>query len=248
MPTQLARRLVKGAMRRYINLMDKVISRYVGGESSPAFFDANRTYPQLLNIDANYQQIRGELAALLPRTEAMGLVHETINGHPEVKGWRVLYIYVRGMHRFPNQEHFPHTIAVLDSIPNVVDAWFSALEPGKSIPAHRGIYRGFLRYHTAFKVPASNPPRIRVKDEFYTWKEGESVMFDDRHEHEVYNESDETRLVMIVDVMRPLPWFLHMFNVVAINFLRRMLIEPAIKGGSLGIKGDVWEAQRLAGV
>ncbi len=223
--------------------MDRVITRYVGGDAAPAFYDARQTWPALLDIDRNYAAIQRELEVLLPRRESIRLVHETIQGHPQVEGWRVLYIHFYEMsHRFPNRELFPETVAVLDRIPNLVDAWFSVLEPGKSIVAHRGMYRGFLRYHTAFKVPSTNPPSIRVKDQSYTWKEGESVMFDDRHEHEVTNHSDAVRVVLIVDIMRPLPLPLHLLNVIAIKLLGRLVIRPALKGGTVQLKGDLLEA------
>jgi aspartyl/asparaginyl beta-hydroxylase (cupin superfamily) len=54
-------------------------------------------------------------------------------------------------------------------------------------------------------VPAERPPRIRMRDEIYTWKEGESILFDDSWDHEVFNDSSELRAVLIVDVLRPMP-------------------------------------------
>lgn len=115
---------------------------------------------------------------------------------------------------------------MLEEIPNLLCGWFSILEPKKSIKAHSGRYRGFLRYHIAFKVPADAPPKLRVKDESYEWKERESVLFDDRHEHEVYNESADYRIVLIVDVMRPLPWHFHLLNLVAVKSLSLIVAKP----------------------
>ena len=54
-------------------------------------------------------------------------------------------------------------------------------------------------------VPDKNPPSIRLKDQVYTWKEGESVLFDDSWNHEVYNECENDRVVLIVDIRRPMP-------------------------------------------
>ena len=244
MAVPLFRKIARKILRLYVTLMDKLISGYVGGDESPAFFDAREIKPDLLKINSNFDEIARELDQVIPKPESVRLVHETISGHPAVEGWRVLYIYIYGMKNFENQRYFPRTTRVLDEILNVVDAWFSILEPGKSIQAHRGIYKGFLRYHTAFKVPEDSPPKIRVKDQYYTWKERESVMFDDRHDHEVYNESSEFRLVLIVDVMRPLPWYLHYPNLLAINILMLLIIRPSLKGGSLQLEKDVWEAQR----
>ncbi len=85
------------------------------------------------------------------------------------------------------------------------EAFFSILEGGKSIPPHEGPYRGYLRYHLGLIVPDKNPPSIRLNDQIYTWKEGESVVFDDSWEHEVYNQCDEDRVILIVDFRRPMP-------------------------------------------
>jgi aspartyl/asparaginyl beta-hydroxylase (cupin superfamily) len=99
----------------------------------------------------------------------------------------------------------PRTTALLDGIPGLFEAFFSILEGGKSIPAHVGPYRGYLRYHLGLVVPEKDPPSIRVKDQVYTWKEGESVLFDDSWNHEVYNRSSGDRVVLIVDIRRPMP-------------------------------------------
>ena len=37
------------------------------------------------------------------------------------------------------------------------------------------------------------------------WEEGKSMIFDDTFNHEVWNDTDETRVVLFVDVLRPLP-------------------------------------------
>ena len=48
--------------------------------------------------------------------------------------------------------------------------------------------------------------RIRVGDDIRHWEEGKSLIFDDTFNHEVWNDTDETRVVLFVDVMRPLPF------------------------------------------
>ena len=87
----------------------------------------------------------------------------------------------------------------------MLQAFFSVLEPGKSVPLHDGPYLGYLRYHLGVRVPKDDPPQIRVAGQPYVWKEGEGVMFDDSWPHEVVNHSREPRVVLIVDVPRPLP-------------------------------------------
>ena len=99
----------------------------------------------------------------------------------------------------------PETCRVLQNIPGIYQCFFSVLEPYKSIPAHNGAYRGYLRYHLGLKVPEKNPPTIRIRNLYYTWKNGEGVLFDDSWNHEVYNHCDEERIVLVVDIYRPMP-------------------------------------------
>ena len=83
----------------------------------------------------------------------------------------------------------------------------SILSPRKHILDHRGPYKGVLRYHLGLIVPEdAEACRIRVGDDFRHWEEGRSMIFDDTFNHEVWNDTDETRVVLFVDVMRPLPF------------------------------------------
>ena len=45
---------------------------------------------------------------------------------------------------------------------------------------------------------------IRVGPEVRSWQEGRSLVLDDTYEHEAWNETDETRVVLFLDVVRPL--------------------------------------------
>jgi ornithine lipid ester-linked acyl 2-hydroxylase len=55
-------------------------------------------------------------------------------------------------------------------------------------------------------VPNDAPAcRIRVGEDVRHWVQGESMVFDDTYNHEVWNDTDETRVVLFVDVLRPLP-------------------------------------------
>ena len=91
-------------------------------------------------------------------------------------------------------------------IPGMKTAMFSILSPRKHILDHRGPYKGVLRYHLGLIVPEdAESCRIRVGEDFRHWEEGKSMIFDDTFNHEVWNDTDETRVVLFVDVLRPLP-------------------------------------------
>ncbi|MBE1467302.1 aspartyl/asparaginyl beta-hydroxylase (cupin superfamily) [Kibdelosporangium phytohabitans] len=90
--------------------------------------------------------------------------------------------------------------------------FFSILEPREIDSGARGAVRAYLRYYLGLKVPDEAPPSIRVKDEWHTWQENESVLFDDSWNHEVVNDSTGERIVLIVDVLRPMPLPLSVVN------------------------------------
>ena len=53
-------------------------------------------------------------------------------------------------------------------------------------------------------VPGSEGScRIRVGNDVRCWKEGKSLIFDDSHPHEVWNDCDSYRVVLFVDFLRP---------------------------------------------
>jgi aspartate beta-hydroxylase/beta-hydroxylase len=185
---------------------------YTGGKRRPVFFDIEKTRPELLELDRSFPAIREELVGVLGNKEEIPRYHEVdeletyiSNTVDTDKGWRVYFLYAMGEKPAANRARCPRTAAVLDKVPGVLQAFFSILEAGKSIPPHWGPYRGYIRYHLGLIVPENDPPTIRLKDQHYTWKEGESILFDDSWEHEVSNKSDGDRVVLIVDIRRPMP-------------------------------------------
>ena len=84
-----------------------------------------------------------------------------------------------------------------------------------------------LRYHLALRTPADETAaRLRVGSRTEHWRDGRSLIFDDTFEHEAWNDSDEIRVVLSVDVIRKLPWYLAVPNRAFIGAIRR---SPFIK-------------------
>jgi aspartyl/asparaginyl beta-hydroxylase (cupin superfamily) len=215
----------------YENLLiplNKFYDLHVGGPRRPVFFDIAATRPELLELDRNYPAIRRELLGILPEKRAIPRYHEldqmqydiSARVDPE-KDWKVYPLNIMGVKPAAFCARCPRTTALLDRIPGLFEAFFSILEGGKSIPAHEGPYRGYLRYHLGLVVPEHDPPSIRLKDQVYTWQEGRSVLFDDSWEHEVYNRSTGDRVVLIVDIRRPMP---QPFD--AVNRLAQAVMKP----------------------
>jgi len=99
----------------------------------------------------------------------------------------------------------PNTLTLLDKCPDIHAAMFSILEPGNYIPPHKGPSTACLRYHLGLKIPQDRKNcYIEVNKEKFHWAEGEPLIFDDTYVHRVYNNTDETRIILFVDIERPL--------------------------------------------
>lgn len=217
-----------------LKVVNSVLDLAVGGAKRPVFMDIDQTFPALRKIDERYEEIRDELLAILPDQACLPRYHDLDERQQGISAstpsdWKVFMLYVMGEKPDENRSRCPVTSAVLDEVPDLFQAFFSILEPGKHVPAHCGPYRGYIRYHLGLQVPRKKPPSIRVRDTTYTWKEGESVLFDDSWDHEVRNDSDETRVVLIVDVLRPMKPPFSWLNRFVTGIIRRVYARGVSK-------------------
>ena len=198
-------------------VLNRYFSRHVGGSRRPVFFNIEETYPALNHVTRHFSVIRDEFERLMQSNLRVPRYHEVDAGERAISAttahnWNVFMLEILGHRPEVNRVRCPETCRVLDSVPNKLQAFFSILDPGKSIPLHEGPYLGYLRYHLALRVPRDNPPKIVVNGQSYTWREGEAVLFDDSWPHEVINHSANVRAVLIVDVLRPMPWLPSLVN------------------------------------
>lgn len=135
----------------------------------------------------------------------------------------------------------PRTTAIINSIPVITTCFFSILHPGKHIPPHRGPYAGVLRCHLPLKVPRnSSNCWIRVANEKCHWELGKVLIFDDTYEHEALNGTDEIRVVLFIDFLRPLPRDLAEKNGDILDFFRHSEFVKDPKS-----KYEKWEKKYL---
>lgn len=79
--------------------------------------------------------------------------------------------------------------------------YFSVLEQGSRIAPHTGITNARVIAHLPLIVP--DRCGFRVGGETREWEVGRAMVFDDMAVHEAWNESTETRVVLIADLWRP---------------------------------------------
>ncbi|MEP7006106.1 MAG: aspartyl/asparaginyl beta-hydroxylase domain-containing protein, partial [Sphingomonas bacterium] len=58
--------------------------------------------------------------------------------------------------------------------------------------------------HLGLIVPRDGDVRMRVGNRVVRWAEGETLVFDDTYDHEVWNETSGTRALLLIQFERPL--------------------------------------------
>jgi len=173
---------------------------------NPPIYDKD-LFPWCKEIEQDWEAIRDELDEVLKNRDELPSFHEITREVETItkdNNWKTFFLAGYGIKCEENRRRCPRTVAALEKIPGMTTAMFSILSAGKHIPAHRGPYNGVLRFHLGLKVPEPREHcRIRVADQFYSWAEGEGVIFDDSFDHEVWNDTEGVRVVLFVDFIRP---------------------------------------------
>lgn len=80
---------------------------------------------------------------------------------------------------------------------------FSCLAPHTHIDAHCGPTNLRWTAHLGLVIPANGNCRIKVGDEWHNWYAGKILLFDDSFEHEVVNDTDSERIVLLIRLWHP---------------------------------------------
>lgn len=179
-------------------------------------FHPRSDFPQLDLLDAATTTIREEFDALM-RAEAAEMVpyiqypeHVPLAQWKELNNsreWTAIHLIQNGDPVEANARHCPETIALLAKLdqPHIrgasPNAMFSMLAPRTRIPPHTGVANTRLVCHLPLIVPPDCGFRVGASTR--EWRVGESFVFDDTIEHEAWNDSDELRVILIVDLWQP---------------------------------------------
>jgi beta-hydroxylase len=218
------------------------IERFIGKRSlvgDETFFDPS-LFPWVAEIEANWLTIRRELEAVLADREALPNFQDISKDQIEITDddrWKTYFLFGFGFRSDANCARCPETARLVAAVPGMQTAMFSILAPGKHIPEHNGPYKGLIRYHLGLKVPRdADRCRIRIGDSYATWSEGTSLIFDDTYEHEVWNDTDEVRVVLFLDIVRPLRFPMNVVNAIV---LKAIALSPFIQDAKR--RHQAWE-------
>jgi aspartyl/asparaginyl beta-hydroxylase (cupin superfamily) len=119
-------------------------------------------------------------------------------------GWRQIELMVYGVSYPVRTALFPETMAVLSRIPGASTAYFSVLSPHSTISHHTGDTDAYYRVHLGLSVPAGLPAcGIEVAGTQKSWEQGKCLAFTDIYPHSAWNHTNQPRIVLIVDILRP---------------------------------------------
>jgi ornithine lipid ester-linked acyl 2-hydroxylase len=207
---------------RLLKRVNRAIARRSLVPDQP-FYDPG-DFPWIAHLETNWKQIRVELDRLLAHRDALPNFQDISTDQYNLTDddkWKTYFFYGYGFRSDVNCARCPDSTRLIESIPGMETAMFSILAPGKRIPPHDGPYKGVLRYHLGLVVPDAPIEQvgISVGGETAGWREGRSLVFDDTYVHEAWNETDETRVVLFVDFVRPLREPMRSFNAVMIKLI-----------------------------
>ena len=165
-------------------------------------------YPATAELERNWPAIRAELDAVLDGVEDLPTFQEVDHAQRRVSDddrWRLFILRFVGQDNEGNRSRCPITSSLVDQVPGMWTAMFSVLAPGKTTPWHSGGIKGVLRYHLGMIIPDEQACTMQIfRHGRRQWREGRSLVFDDTYLHRAANPTDRTRVVLWLDIERPI--------------------------------------------
>lgn len=158
-------------------------------------------------IRAELQAVLADEAALTPYVAAEAdrpAKRHALLGDPR---WSAFHLFRGGLTVTENVARCPATMDALAAppIPMIAGrspmAMFSVLRAGTHIPPHNGMLNTRLICHLPLIVPEGC--RLRVGNHTRPVKADRLMIFDDSIEHEAWNDSGATRVVLLFEIWRP---------------------------------------------
>lgn len=204
------------------------------------FFDREH-FPWLDRLESATADILAELEAILSdRSPGLEPYIAMAPGTPQGKwtpldrslDWGAFHLWKEGTRIDENCARAPRTTALVETLPlcriegRAPAVFFSILKAGSHIPPHTGVTNVRSIVHLPLIVPENCG--FRVGGETREWHVGEAFVFDDTIEHEAWNDSDQLRVVLIVDLWPP-----------ALGQAERKAVAAAIAAAGVSFSGGM---------
>ena len=198
-------------MQFYDRAADVVRAYYDRRIDTPATLDTDRYFPEASRFTGAYPAIRREALAVLDTLHRVPRFHDLMPQQADIsagdgRDWRMFILKAYGVAVEENLQRCPTLAALLAETPDVVSCVVSFLAPRKHIPAHRGPFRGILRFHLMLSMPVADDGlpacELNIDGAPYRLADGDTLLWDDTYPHEVWNRSDEVRIALLLDIWR----------------------------------------------
>lgn len=186
---------------RLVHLIEK--EKVFGQREFPprTSFPDQATFSWIAQFEAKSDTIRKELLQLFENRS------QKLRSYPGQKAgsrWKSITLCAAGEVEVENAKFCPETLAFIESrIPGGTtrEVIISVMQPGMHIKPHSDDTMGMLTCHMGLLIPPNCA--IRGGVELRTWEEGKCIVLDPNYEHEAWNRSGETRLLLLFDFCNP---------------------------------------------
>lgn len=196
------------------------------GYNDPVFFDKHQ-FDWASKLEQNFDDIMFCLKPLLNEG------FDSLTSNPEIqlqlppKSWKVFPFYINGIKFNKNLKRFGLLASLLETIPDLITAYISVLEPSAKLLPHNGSTNAVMRVHLPLVVPGEYPDcGMNIEGNEISWEEGRIFMFCDMKTHYVQNMTNSRRFILLMDVMRP--EFSHLKKKVCVHTTARIFTNILI--------------------
>lgn len=165
-------------------------------------------------LEARMPMIRAEAQAVLAADTGLAPYVQRNADRPtrehallDDPNWSAYYLWKDGALLPEAAKACPATVEALAGLPvpeiagRSPSILFSVLKAKTHIPPHWGMLNTRLICHLPLIVPPDC--RLRVGNEVRTVEQGKTMIFDDSIEHEAWNDSERTRVILLFEIWRP---------------------------------------------
>jgi len=206
-------------IKSLMNLFEKAIEKY---SPTPTFYNIEE-FAFIHDLVTNKKAIVEEFERVKGIKPFKEISPETApDKYFKNANWNVYFLKAYNTPIEENIINCPVTYRIINKHKDIVTAMFSILPPGSEMDYHRGPYKGVLRCLFKLKLDDLNGNAgLIVRDKEIQWNSTECVIFDDTLRHKAWNHSKGTRVVLFLDIIRKLPFWLNLANKIFLLLVQR---------------------------
>ncbi|HEU4719239.1 MAG TPA: aspartyl/asparaginyl beta-hydroxylase domain-containing protein [Bacteroidia bacterium] len=171
--------------------------------NAPSFYDGS-AFAWVAETESRFPGLMEAAKGFIGSFEERSAPYFNANLVSKKGSWRQGTFYFWGL----KNEELCRAVPAIDdfiwSVPGMLSGGLSLLKAETDILPHFGDTDAVMRCHLGLVIPAPLPEcGLEVNGEQRSWEKGKWLLFCDAHYHRAWNHTKQTRIVLIVDVLRP---------------------------------------------